>query len=64
MSKNSNSSKDRAASAEDMNKLKDLISQKTVPAPVKPETPISNSVSQKPTPLKEVPEEVLRKVLE
>jgi CxxC-x17-CxxC domain-containing protein len=47
--------KDRAASAEEMNKLKDLISKKTIPTP-------STPVPQKPT--KEVPEDVLRKILE
>jgi len=49
--------KDRAASPEDMNKLKDLIAQK-VP------TPIPTPVPQKPVSVKEVPEDVLRKVLE
>ncbi|OGI95040.1 hypothetical protein A2917_01510 [Candidatus Nomurabacteria bacterium RIFCSPLOWO2_01_FULL_42_17] len=58
---------DRAASSEDMNKLKDLISSKTAPSPL----PIS--IPQKPQPeagqpkaekVKEVPEDVLRKILE
>ena len=64
-------SKDRAASPEDMNKLKDLIktSQPKVEAPVPAPTPTptpaptpaSTPVSKK---TKEVPEDVLRKILE
>jgi len=63
---------DRAASIEDMNKLKDLISQKTAPvAPVKEPAPIPTPAPQ-PIPIpvpqkssvKEIPEDVLRKVLE
>jgi len=58
-------SKDRAASSEDMNKLKNLILEKEKtptpttpgPAPASASTPIP----QKP---KEVPEDVLRKILE
>ncbi|MBI2627328.1 type IV secretion system DNA-binding domain-containing protein [Candidatus Nomurabacteria bacterium] len=55
-------SKDRAASAEDMHKLKDLISAKistTNPTPAP--TPTPTLVPKKP---KEVPEDVLRKILE
>ena len=43
---------DRAASSEDMNKLKDLISKKVVEPPLTPGN------------IKEVPEDVLRKILE
>ena len=50
-------SKDRAASSEDMNKLKNLIEEKTK----KEDTP--TPIPQKPKP-KEVPEDVLRKILE
>ncbi len=53
------SSKDRAASAEDMNKLKDLIKTTQPQAPTK--EPLSMPIPQKP---KEVPEDVLKKVLE
>ena len=63
--KDSMLSKDRAASQEDMSKLKNLIStttagkkEKTDQNPVIPSSP----VPQKPT--KEVPEDVLRKILE
>ncbi len=84
--------KDKAASAEDMNKLKDLISSSTtsstpapaptpppspkpnpVPPPPKPEAaPVASSAPEKtgtPPPLtvgniREVPEDVLRKILE
>jgi hypothetical protein len=52
-------SKDRAASAEDMHKLKDLIAAKATPPPTP--TPIPTPVPQKP---QEVPEDVLRKILE
>ncbi|MFA5841031.1 MAG: type IV secretion system DNA-binding domain-containing protein [Candidatus Paceibacterota bacterium] len=63
---------DRSAGVDEMNKLKDLISQKTpTPAPIS--TPISTPtptptptpmpIPQKPT-TKEVPEDVLRKILE
>ena len=88
-SKNTNmQSKDRAASSEDMNKLKSLISEKlpvapqsttaTTSQPTKPvspkisepatppkttPTPPPTPVPQKP-PVKEVPEDVLRKILE
>ena len=61
-------SKDRAASAEDMNKLKDLIAQKTptpvvAPAPIPTPPPVVHTpVPKKPT--NEVPEDVLRKILE
>ena len=55
-------SKDRAASAENMNKLKDLISAKvptsTPPTPIQPTAPINKGQ------VKEVPEDVLRKILE
>ncbi len=61
-------SKDRAASHEDMNKLKNLIAEKiTTPAKATPppkggeETPAPTPVPKKP---KEVPEDVLRKILE
>lgn len=56
---NSVVSKDRAATPEDMNKLKDLIQAKVAPTP----SPAPTSASQAPTP-KEVPEDVLRKILE
>jgi CxxC-x17-CxxC domain-containing protein len=64
-------SKDRAASREDMNKLKDLITavggtpQEAVVAEkteIKKEEKTSTPVPQKP--IKEVPEDVLRKILE
>ena len=52
-------SKDRAASPEDMNKLKDLISEKTEKTEVKKED------TPPPAPkTKEVPEDILRKILE
>ncbi|MDO8659667.1 MAG: hypothetical protein Q7K54_03635, partial [Candidatus Parcubacteria bacterium] len=57
--------KDKAASSENMNKLKSIISEKIPPIPTLPPQPIppaSISVPQKP--VKEVPEDVLRKVLE
>jgi CxxC-x17-CxxC domain-containing protein len=58
---------DRAATAEDMNKLKDLIEKKvfTPPStsPVASSVPIPTPVPQKPA-TKEVPEDVLRKILE
>ena len=61
---------DRAASAEDMNKLKDLIKEKmenkkeeTTPAKATPPSKGGEQVSQKLT-TKEVPEDVLRKILE
>lgn len=58
------SSKDRAASQEDMNKLKNLISTATAGQVEKTENKdeVPLSVPQKPT--KEVPEDVLRKILE
>jgi CxxC-x17-CxxC domain-containing protein len=57
------SSKDRAASAEDMNKLKDLISKKiTTPAEATPPSQGGEETSQNKT--KEVPEDVLKKILE
>ncbi|MFA5778323.1 MAG: CxxC-x17-CxxC domain-containing protein [Candidatus Paceibacterota bacterium] len=56
------SSKDRAASAENMNKLKDLISEK-VPTPT-PSTPIQPTAPTSKGQVKEVPEDVLRKILE
>ena len=62
-------SKDRAATAEDMNKLKDLIAKK-VPTPPTPPTsaptaqiPVNEPLPPKPS-VKEVPEDVLRKILE
>ena len=63
-------SKDRAASSEDMNKLKDLISEKVPEA--KKENVVSTppSISPASTPIpqapkaKEIPEDVLRKILE
>ncbi|MFA6520232.1 MAG: CxxC-x17-CxxC domain-containing protein [Candidatus Paceibacterota bacterium] len=61
------SSKDRAATPEEMNKLKDLITQKTStppsvpPAPAPASTPTPPPVPTKPP---EVPEDVLRKILE
>lgn len=72
------SSGDRSASAEDMNKLKDLISEKIPepapsippPPPVAP-SPVSTPPPVPPTPpppspqnIKEIPEDVLRKILE
>ncbi|MEI6280437.1 MAG: CxxC-x17-CxxC domain-containing protein [bacterium] len=54
-------SKDRAATAEDMNKLKDLIAKKTTPLPSQSMN-TNHTVPQKP--IKEVPEDVLRKILE
>ena len=60
-------SKDRAATAEDMNKLKDLIKEKTQ---VQIETPPPQNVPMPPLQVsqgekaKEVPEDVLRKILE
>lgn len=71
--KDINSNKDRAATSEEMHKLKDLIQEKT-PArnassiadaggePKKEEAPAP--IPQKPKAVKEVPEDVLRKVLE
>ncbi len=67
------SSKDRAASSEDMNKLKDLITAagrtpqnavvaQKISAPVPTPDPTSIPIPQKP--VREVPEDVLRKVLE
>jgi CxxC-x17-CxxC domain-containing protein len=53
-------SKDRAASQDEMNKLKDLIQEK-VPTPEKVEKK-EEEIPKKPT--KEVPEDVLRKILE
>ena len=50
---------DRAATPEDMNKLKNLIQEKTE---AKKEEPTSTPVPKKPA--KEVPEDVLRKILE
>jgi len=55
-------SKDRAATSEDMNKLKDLIKEKTITPvekiePKKEETPQNNKA-------REVPEDVLKKILE
>jgi hypothetical protein len=81
VSKTVSGPKDRAASSEDMNKLKDLISTKTVapsvspgvspdtsPAQHVPTAPIPASVpAPVPLPQKavpEVPEDVLRKILE
>lgn len=89
VAKNGNGGKDRAASSEDMNKLKDLISNAKVVSPVPPtpptpapaqNTPSTNSGStpsaSTPPPkpvaeppltkgnIKEVPEDVLRKILE
>ncbi|MFA6256962.1 MAG: CxxC-x17-CxxC domain-containing protein [Candidatus Paceibacterota bacterium] len=74
------SSKDRAATPDEMNKLKNLISQKTIvppPAPPKPpappvappQAPVPSASSQVPVPpvpkpAPEVPEDVLRKILE
>ena len=66
-------SKDRAASSEDMNKLKDLILEKiekektvhTPPILTPPPTSAESSSEAKPAPkMKEVPEDVLRKILE
>jgi CxxC-x17-CxxC domain-containing protein len=59
-------SKDRAATADDMNKLKDLISKsQPTPPPVSPTpTPNPAQTSVPKPPVKEVPEDVLRKVLE
>jgi len=55
---------DRAASVEDMSKLKDLIEEKIVkkePFGDTQDKPLSMPIPQKP---KEVPEDVLKKVLE
>ncbi len=69
------SSRDRAANAEDMSKLKDLISKKieakkeVIPTPP-PSTDLGSTVSSTTTPIpkkpktREVPEDVLRKILE
>jgi CxxC-x17-CxxC domain-containing protein len=67
-------SKDRAASAEEMNKLKELIEEKiTTPAEATPpqqggeETPPKNpstNLGPSATKAKEIPEDVLRKILE
>jgi hypothetical protein len=54
-------SKDRAATSEEMNRLKDLIAQKTPTSPSASSG--STAAPQKPTP-PEVPEDVLRKILE
>jgi CxxC-x17-CxxC domain-containing protein len=60
---NINASKDRAASAEEMSKLKNLILEKT-PTPAQTQAPAQAPVPQKPSTTKEVPEDVLRKILE
>ncbi len=77
--KESKPSKDRAASSEDMNKLKDLITAKTkkeetpAQAKVAPNTKVEDEIPKKPKAAdeqpkakkaKEVPEDVLRKILE
>ncbi|MFA6257503.1 MAG: type IV secretion system DNA-binding domain-containing protein [Candidatus Paceibacterota bacterium] len=56
---------DRAATAEDMNKLKDLIEEKITPSTNSGPTasPSATPIPQKPA-TKEVPEDVLRKILE
>lgn len=84
ISKESSLTKDRAASPEDMNKLKDLITakiekveekppvvantiqvpSKPAPTPQPPPTKTNPSASSGPVPVKEVPEDVLRKILE
>jgi len=59
--------KDKAASSEDMNKLKDLIASTGTSTPEKEreQNESSPSTSSGPTPkLREVPEDVLRKILE
>ncbi len=60
------SSKDRAATKEEMDKLKDLISAKTTPTPTPtpiPQKPVApTAIPQRP--VQEVPEDVLRKILE
>lgn len=59
-------SKDKAASSEDMNKLKDLIQDKTQTVE-KEETPTQatpNITPSQPEKVKEIPEDVLRKILE
>jgi uncharacterized protein YfkK (UPF0435 family) len=64
--------KDRSASLEDMNKLKNLIQQKvevkkeeiTTPAKATHPQQGGEDTFQKPIPVKEVPEDVLRKILE
>ncbi len=53
--------KDRSASPEEMNKLKDLIS-KTTPAAASP--PSQGGEESRKTQVKEIPEDVLRKILE
>ncbi len=56
--------KDKAASSENMNKLKEIISEKVTPLVATPPLvpPAPTPVPKKP--VKEVPEEVLRKILE
>ena len=63
------SSKDRSASPEDMNKLKDLISEKVSPVEPEPVPKVEDTKKGTEPPLtkgniKEVPEDVLRKILE
>lgn len=57
---------DRAASSEDMNHLKNLILEKMPHAAPEPAPPVPDPVPPPPSPkkVKEVPEDVLRKVLE
>ena len=69
--KETTSSKDRSASAEDMNKLKDLIQEKIeikqdIPQPEEtiPMSPSADAPSTSNLGIKEVPEDVLRKILE
>lgn len=68
--RDSSSLRDRAASAEDMNRLKELIEKKSEktdeePKHISPATvpPVHTPMPQKPA-TKEVPEDVLRKILE
>jgi len=64
--KKSTPSRDRAASPESMTKLKDLISKKisTHSASIPPPPSLPSSASVSPKSIKEVPEDVLRKILE
>ena len=63
-------SKDRSASAEEMNKLKDLISAKITPSTGSGPTASPSATESTPEPpltkgnIQEVPEDVLRKILE
>jgi len=56
--------KDRSANAEDMNKLKNIISKTEISKEEKKEEQTENKSTSQPNKIREVPEDVLKKILE